>query len=426
MFRKPKTREELPSSLPYSDDVSVLGTKIKIGAHVAQNRIVYQPMEGCDGTATGEPGELTKRRYRRFAAGGAGLIWFEATAILPEARANPRQMWLHEENIDAFKAEVDEIKSVCMKENGFEPLVVCQLTHSGRHSKPHGYPEPLIAVNKPIFESAGALGADRILSDYYLDALPERYAKVALLAEKAGFDGVDVKACHGYLMNELISAFERKGKYGGSFENRTRLFYDSVKAVKSTVNSKTTVASRFNVYDGYPYPYGLGDSGKAGIPDYTDALRFAADIKKIGVDLFNVTMGNPYYNNEANRPTVFAKEVSPEESTVRLIKGAETIFGANHGVPLVSTGWTYLGSLAANVAAGAVKAGMFDLIGFGRQSFSYPDLARDIVRNGGMKSDRLCQTCGKCTELMRAGSTPGCVIYDKDVYLELYKEKVKK
>ena len=66
------------------------------------------------------------------------------------------------------------------------------------------------------------------------------------------------------------------------------------------------------------------------------------------------------------------------------------------------------------------------MVGFGRQTFSYPDLARDIVSGRGMKGDRLCLTCGKCTELMRAGSTPGCVVYDKDVYLPLYREKVMK
>lgn len=426
MYRRPQKREDLPQNIPWSDDISVLSESVAVGKKAAPNRIVYQAMEGCDGTHSGSPDELTVRRYLRFAAGGPGLIWFEATAILPEGRANPRQMWLTEENRDAFAALVEKIKSICLKENGYEPLLICQLTHSGRHSKPNGFPEPLIAVNKEIFEGEKALGTDRILSDSYLDALPERYAASARLAESAGFDGVDVKACHGYLLSELLSAYAREGKYGGTLENRERLLLDSVKAVKASVGGNMTVASRFNAYDGYPYPYGLGDSGVPGVPDLTEAKKIAADLVAAGVGLLDITMGNPYYNNEVNRPTAFAKAEEPLASAMRMINGAGEVASVCQSVPVVSTGWSFFGSLAPNVAAGCVKAGLSAMVGFGRQTFSYPDLARDIAAEREMKGDRLCLTCGKCTELMRAGSTPGCVVYDKEVYLPLYREKVMK
>ncbi len=418
--------EDLPQGMPRSDDVSVLSEDVAVGKKVAPNRLVYQAMEGCDGTRSGSPDELTVRRYLRFAAGGPGLIWFEATAILPEGRANPRQMWLTESNRDSFAQLIEKIKEICMKENGYEPLVICQLTHSGRHSKPNGFPEPLIAVNKKIFEGEHPLGSDRVLSDSYLDALPERYAASARLAESVGFDGVDVKACHGYLLSELLSAYERPGRYGGVFENRERLLIDSVKAVRSSVGYDMIVASRFNAYDGYPYPYGLGGSDIPGVPDLTEAKKATADLVAAGAELLNVTMGNPYYNNEVNRPTVFAKTEEPIASAVRMIKGAGEIAATCRGIPVVSTGWSFFGALAPNVAAGCVKAGLSAMVGFGRQTFSYPDLARDIVTGRGMRTDRLCLTCGKCTELMRAGSTPGCVVYDKEVYLPLYREKVMK
>ena len=74
--------EDLPQGMPRSDDVSVLSEDVAVGKKVAPNRLVYQAMEGCDGTRSGSPDELTVRRYLRFAAGGPGLIWFEATAIL--------------------------------------------------------------------------------------------------------------------------------------------------------------------------------------------------------------------------------------------------------------------------------------------------------------------------------------------------------
>jgi len=131
--------------LPFADSASLLTEKITIGKKNFSNRIVYQAMEGCDGSPEGTPGELTRRRYLRFARGGAGLIWFEATAVVNEGRANPRQMFLTEQTLDAFRRIVAEIKETGIRENGFEPVVICQLTHSGRYSKPNGFPEPIIA-----------------------------------------------------------------------------------------------------------------------------------------------------------------------------------------------------------------------------------------------------------------------------------------
>lgn len=138
--------------IPLTDDLSPLKKPVRIGSHTAANAIAIQPMEGCDGTADGRPGELTLRRYDRFAKSGAGLIWAEACAIVPEGRANPRQLWLTAGNLDDYKKFVEGIKETCRRENGFEPVVILQATHSGRYSKPEGVPAPLIAYNNPIFE----------------------------------------------------------------------------------------------------------------------------------------------------------------------------------------------------------------------------------------------------------------------------------
>ena len=173
--KRPLKKEELPEAIPYIEDTSVLASPLIIGKRTAANRICYQPMEGCDGTRDGAPDELTKRRYMRFARGGAGLIWFEATAVVPEGRANPRQLMLTEENADEFAALVADIKEECLKENGFLPLIVCQLTHSGRWSKPDGAPRPLVAYHRTPMEKNGPLNEDAILSDEYLDTLSEHY-----------------------------------------------------------------------------------------------------------------------------------------------------------------------------------------------------------------------------------------------------------
>lgn len=427
MYKRPINRAELPEALPYRDSTAILSTPCRTAGHTLPNRIVYQPMEGCDGTGDGTPGELTVRRYCRFAHGGPGLIWFEATAILPQARANPRQMMLTEKNRDAYKRLLSEMREISVRENGYAPLIICQLTHSGRYSKPNGYPEPLVAQHRPLFEGDRPLSEDRILTDDDLAALPERYAHAARLAAEVGFDGVDIKACHGYLLSELLGAYGRSGPFGGeAYENRTRLLLSAVDAVRAAAPDSLLLASRFNAYDGFPYPHGFAASDRAGVPDLREPERLAGDLVTRGVRILDVTMGNPYQNHEVNRPTAFADAVPPYESILRMRAGAIAVANAARAVAAdaltVSSGSTFLGVTAPHVAAADIDAGAYELVGFGRQSFANPDSAQEILRNGCADPRRLCLTCGKCTALMRAGKTPGCVIYDKDIYGSLYRE----
>ncbi|PYV38646.1 MAG: hypothetical protein DMG06_25170 [Acidobacteria bacterium] len=80
-----------------------LGRPVKIGPFTAGNSMAIHPMEGCDGTPIGQPDELVFRRYERFARGGAKLLWFEATAVVSEGRANPRQLLINDFNAKALE-----------------------------------------------------------------------------------------------------------------------------------------------------------------------------------------------------------------------------------------------------------------------------------------------------------------------------------
>lgn len=83
---------------------------------------------------------------------------------------------------------------------------------------------------------------------------------------------------------------------------------------------------------------------------------------------------------------------------------------------------SYLGVAAPYVTAGFIENGGFDVAGFGRTIFAYPDFAKDILEKGCLDKDKICICCSKCTEVMRTpGGTPGCVIRDKDTYLPIYR-----
>ncbi len=419
-------QRKLNVNLPFCDDTSVLGESLKLGAKTAHNRLVCQAMEGCDGTADGSPDTLTKRRYARFAKGGAGMIWFEATAVMQEGRANPRQLFITENNLDAFKRQVEEIKEISMKENGFEPLVIMQATHSGRYSKPDGVPAPLIAYNNPIFEKYNPISSDSIVSDEYLDYVGEALVNASKLAQRAGFDGVDIKCCHRYLNSELLSAYNREGRYGGSFENRTRLLRESAKGAIEVSSGDFIVSSRLNVYDGFEYPFGFGVKKDGSTEfDATEPDRLIKELYKYGVRLLNITMGNPYFNPHVNRPYAQGGYEAPEhplEGVARVLSTTAKLKEANPEMAIICSAVSYLGVVAPNVVSAFIKDNKFDFAGFGRTIFAYPDFANDILKNGGMDKNKICICCSKCTEIMRKPKgTPGCVIRDKELYLPIYK-----
>ncbi|MBC7188182.1 MAG: hypothetical protein H5U38_14255, partial [Calditrichaeota bacterium] len=129
---------DLGLTLPYDEDLSILFDKLTIAGRRLPNRFLVHPIEGFDAAPDGGPGDLTFRRYRRYAAGGSGFIWFEATAVVPEGRSNPRQLWIHPDNVDDFARLVEETRQAARTSFGGQREIVCvlQLTHSGRYSKP--------------------------------------------------------------------------------------------------------------------------------------------------------------------------------------------------------------------------------------------------------------------------------------------------
>ena len=422
-----KQNEELGTGLPFSEDTAVLAAPLTVGSRTIPNRLACQAMEGCDGTPGGSPDALTRRRYDRFARGGAGLIWFEATAVMEEGRANPRQLYICDGNLDDFKKQVEAIKETALRENGYEPVVIMQATHSGRYSKPQGAPAPLIAYNNPIFEKDSPIAPERIVTDEYLDRVGEALVRGALLAEKAGFDGVDIKACHRYLNSELLSAYERGGRYGGSLENRTRLLRESVEGAIARCGSDFLVTSRLNIYDGFAYPYGFGVKPDGSLEfDATEPAWLVNKLHQSGVKFLNITMGNPYFNPHVNRPYATGGYEAPEhplQGVQRMLEGTGQLKAAVPEMKLLCSALSYLGVSAPNVAAACIAQGKFDLAGFGRTIFAYPDFAKDILKTGAMDKNKLCICCSKCTQIMRKpGGTPGCVIRDRDVYGPIYQQ----
>jgi NADPH2 dehydrogenase len=444
--------------LDLSADLAVLLRPIDVGGRRVGNRLAIQPMEGCDGEPDGTPGELTYRRYQRFGAGGAKLIWGEAAAVVPEGRANSRQLVIHEATAPVLERLLRTARESHVEANGRDDdlLVGLQLTHSGRYS----YQRPLLAQHDPLLDprtiadkASGRLVGpdDPLLSDDELDRLQDRYAEAAALAYRIGFDFVDIKQCHRYLLNELLAVRSRPGQYGGSLENRTRFVRELVTRVRSE-NPGRIIATRLNVFDGVPYQKGADDRGvpcpfatpvhsvwgtnpdDPSEPDLAEPIALIGWLHDLGVSLINVSIGNPYASPHLLRPFEYPPPdgyETPEHPLIgvdRHFRLTAAIQAAFPDLAVVGSGYSWLQAFAFQAGAANVATGRTSFVGIGRGALAQPDFALRLTRGEPLDRKRLCRTFSYCTALMRSKHNElgqfatGCPPFDKEVYGPIWDE----
>ncbi len=430
----------------------LLARRVRVGKIEVGNSIAIHPMEGCDATLDGSPDELTTRRYERFGRGGAKLIWFEATAVVPEGRANTRQLRIHEGNRDAFARLLEMTRRVHRLEWGrdddlLEPL---QLTHSGRYS----VGRRIIASHNPVLDRKTNTPADYpIISDDELERIEDHYVGAARLALRAGFRAVDLKATHGYLLSELLGATCRPGRYGGSLENRARFLRNVCAKIRAALGPGMMLCVRLGCFDGIPYatdpatgigrpldhpvpyPYGFGIRRDNPLePDLTEVKQVIAWLAESGVELVNVSSGCPYYNPHVGRPFEKPDEgnYEPPEHPLagvdRHFRIAGELQRAFPELPMVGTGYTWLQKYSIHAGAANIASGDIRFFGIGRGALAYPEFARDALEKGALDERRVCKTLTFCTFLMRQknhalGQFPtGCPPFDKEVYGPIMKD----
>jgi NADPH-dependent glutamate synthase beta subunit-like oxidoreductase/2,4-dienoyl-CoA reductase-like NADH-dependent reductase (Old Yellow Enzyme family) len=308
--------------------------------------------------------------------------------------------------------------------------MVLQLTHSGRYSKPDGKAAPIIAHHSEVLDPRHNLPADYpLITDDELERLVDRFVEAAKLAHRAGFDGIDIKSCHRYLIAELHASFTRENsKFGGSFENRTRFVRTVAERILAEVPD-LLVGLRMNAYDAIPNPYGFGvDKDDFMKPDLAEPKALIKKLREIGISVANITIANPYYNPHVNRPFDepieggYLPDEHPLEGVARILGIAAEIQRDNPGFPIVSSGYSWLRQFAPNFAASMVAGGGATFAGFGRTAFAMPHFAKALIENGQWEPTETCIACSSCTQIMRDGGRSGCVVRDGEVYGPIYLE----
>lgn len=429
-----QTIRDLNLNIPFSKEIEILKTPVKLQGNWISHRLAINPMEGFDAKIDGSPSELTFRRYRRYARGGTGLIWFEATAISEICRSNDRQLLINEKNLDTFKDLVKQTREVCnqiLNKLGFnnECILILQLNHSGRYTRRERKKFPVRAYHNSDLDTAIQVSREdgTVISDGELKELETLWVDRAILAKEAGFDGVDIKSCHGYLISELLSARLRENsKYGGSaLENRARFLLDIVGDLQKLVRrSNFIIATRLGIYDGIPYPKGFGVQEREGehFPasvDLSEPIELCRQLCKRGVRIINISAGNPHYQPHITRPyniPVKGGQIPAEHPLYGVNRILNLTSRMREQLPkeviVVGSGYSYLRQYAGYVAAGAIRKEMVDICGFGRMAFANPEFPLQLFQQGVIDKRQTCITCSKCTELMREGKATGCVVRD--------------
>jgi 2,4-dienoyl-CoA reductase-like NADH-dependent reductase (Old Yellow Enzyme family) len=438
------------------------------------NRWAIQPMEGWDGTTTGGATEEVRRRWRRFGESGAKLICGgEAMAVRPDGRANPNQLIIIERN----KKDLAELREILVRAhqerfgNADDLVVGFQLTHSGRFCKPNDKQrlEPRVAFRHPILDKKFGVTSDaQVFSDDEFERLVEDYVAAAKIARDVGADFADIKHCHGYLLHEVLGAHTRPGRFGGAFENRTRLLRDIVAAIRASGNP-IDIGVRLSAFDFVPFkpdpalsrpgklgpgvpedfshclPYRYGFAVNPDDPvtfDLTETFRFAELCAQLGVKILNLSAGSPYYNPHIQRPAAYPPSDGyqpPEDplvgvarqigvarqvtSFVKQLNGGAARSGSpepvneaanrSRGPVIVGSAYSYLQEYLPHVAQFVVRHGWVDVVGIGRMVLAYPGLPADALQKGALDSKSLCRTFSDCTTAPRNGLISGCYPLDK-------------
>ena len=409
------------------------------------NRWCILPMEGWDGTTYGKPTELTTRRWIRFGQSGAKLIWGgEAVAVRPDGRANPNQLIINESNLpDLISLRESLVRAHAMHWNTDDLLIGLQLTHSGRFCRPNDKKrmEPHILYNHPLLNKKFGLPDDHpVMTDDEIKHLIDDYIFASKLAQKAGFHFVDIKHCHGYLGHEFLSAVDRDGKYGGSFENRTRFLAEIVDGIRTEVPGME-IGVRLSAYDFIPfnagtngvgkpeewtdeYRYAFGGDGSGVRIDLSEPHQFLGQCEALGIKLVNITAGSPYYVPHIQRPALFPPSDGyqpPEDPLVgvaRLINTTAELKANHPNLCVVGTGYSYLQEWLPNVAQNVVRTGKADFVGLGRMVLTYPEMCGDVLEGRPLQRKKICRTFSDCTTAPRNGLVSGCYPLD-----EIYKTR---
>jgi len=403
-----------------SNKDTALARPIKIGKKTATNRFVIQPMECADSRPGGGFSERTIERYKNLFEGDSGVIVFESITMQNESRGRDNQLALLPGNKENIKEWENFIKG--MKKINPKPLLLVQLNHSGEVSS-NTFSKRVCV--KPLY----GFGGDIIDEDYVEKAMDD-FVKVSKILSDLGADGVDLKFCHGYLGSQILRPYnDRKWRYGGSWENRSRFAFEMIEKVRKAVNDDSfIVGSKVSMWEGFP-----GGQGSAGpdtaVIDLTESIALCKGLEERGANFILESTGNPSVTLELHMPErgkpddvylhfSMAKTIKDNVGSDMVVMGGaySVLNKGKNNLQAVQPEWNSL----FHWGNYNIEHGYADMVALGRQSLADPKLPAKYLAD---KEDAIkwCTACDQCVELLIQQENVGCTVYNRP-YTELLRK----
>ena len=347
-----------------------------------KNRIIMPAMDTNFGDEEGNVPDKLIDYYELRAKGGAGLIIVEA-AYFDKVGAGTTTMLSIDSNkrIKKFK-EITEV----IKKHGARCLV--QIYHAGAQASSFMIGLQAVAPSAVPFEMSGE--TPKPLTKKQISNMVKEYGNACLRAKKAGFDGVEIHAGHGYLLNQFFSlrTNKRDDEYGGqSFENRTRAAVEVIREVRKRCGNDFIIGVRLN--GSYYIPEGL---------EIEDIIQIAKILEEEGVDLINITgcvFDSPRF------------PVVPYMNYPRgcFVHNAQQVKQALDKTPVAVVGRITTEDTAESI----LHENGLDLVAIGRALLSDPEFPNK-VKNGMQEEIRTCIGCNTCLNQIMTEQPVLCAI----------------
>ena len=339
-----------------------------------RNRIVMPPMVTRYGTEDGHVTERSKNYYEARAKGGVGLIIVEATYIHPRGRAFENQLGISDEK---FIPGLSELVHVIHR-HGAKAAI--QLHHGGREAR------SILIGMQPVAPSPFPGTTGEIPKELTLEEIAEIvdfFAKAALRAERAGFDGVELHGAHGYLIDQFISPSSNKRRdiYGGDARGRARFLVEVIEAVRETVGTDYAIWCRINGKE-------FGKEEGTSLADAQETARMA---QNAGCNAIHVSASGPKSPTNLTSPTFVPAVI---EDLAAGIKKAVT-------VPVIA-----VGRITPEVGERILTEGKADLIAMGKAILADPELPNKAA-SGKLENINPCIVCMECHDDVDSPSTVG-------------------
>jgi len=351
----------------------------QVGPLNLKNRIVMPAMGTNYADREGYVTEQIKLHYEKRARGGVGLIITEYTCVdCPEGRGSPNQLCCYD---DRFIPGLSELVKVIHRHGA---RVVLQLCHSGRNSSEAITGCQLVA---PSALAAPGMDMPRELSIIEIGKIIEKFAAAAVRAVKAGFDGLELHATHGYLLHGFTSAFSnvREDSYGGNLKNRSRFLLETIRAIKEKVGPEFPVWPRFTARE-FNVPHGI---------TLEESRPLARWLEEAGVAALNVSATNENTRGTVHMAwTVFGERLPrppmahPHGYLIPLAAEIKKVVN----VPVIA-----IGRISPEAGEEAIMKNQVDLVAMGRQILCDPETPNKLASRN--RADiRPCIGCNECLQ----------------------------